>query len=74
MLSGIDKFRKQIAAKHRLYEPDWPSSGHLADPQSRRETLDVKLTPDCGRGQMLSLGLGSEAEPHGLFNKSKQGG
>ena len=57
MLFRIDKFREQITGKHGLYEPDWPSSGHLAETQSRRETLDVKLTPDRGRGQMLSLRL-----------------
>jgi len=57
MLFRIDKFREQITGKHRLHEPDWPPLGHLAETQSRRETLDVKLTPERGRGQMLSLRL-----------------
>jgi len=57
MLFRIDKFREQIAGKHRLYEPDWPPLGHLAETQARRETLDAKLTPERGRGQMLSLWL-----------------
>jgi hypothetical protein len=57
MLFRIDKFGEQITGKHRLHEPDWPSSRHLAETQSRRETLDVKLTPNRGRGQMLSLRL-----------------
>ena len=57
MLFSINKFREQITGKHRLHEPDWPSLGHPAETQSRRETLDVKLTPKRGRGQMLSLRL-----------------
>src|SRR6266853_260246 len=57
MLFPINKFREQITGKHRLHEPDWPSSGHLAETQSRRKTLDVKLTPDRGRGRLLSLRL-----------------
>src|SRR5438874_1917370 len=57
MLFPINKFREQITGKHRLHEPDWPSLGHLAETQSRRETLDVKLAPERGRGQMLSLRL-----------------
>ena len=57
MLFSINKFREQITGKHRFHEPDWPSSGHLAETQSRREALDVKLTPERGRGQVLSLRL-----------------
>jgi len=55
VLSPIDKFREQITRKHRFHEPDRPPSGHLAETQPRGETLDVKLTPQCGRCQMLSL-------------------
>jgi hypothetical protein len=57
MLRRIDEFCEQIAGKHGLYEPNWPSLGHPSEPQSRRETLDAKLTPERGRGQMLALRL-----------------
>ena len=56
MLFRIDKFREQIARKHRLYEPDWPPLGHLTETQTRRETLDAKLT-ERARRQMLALWL-----------------
>jgi len=32
MLGGKDKSRKQIARKHSLHEPHWPSLGQLAKP------------------------------------------
>src|SRR6185437_5333393 len=57
VLQRIDKFCEQIARKHRLYEPDRSSLGHPSETQSRRETLDAKLTPQCGGGQMLALWL-----------------
>ena len=73
MLFRIDKFREQIAGKHRLYEPDWPPFGHLAETQARRETLDVKLTPERGRGQMLALWLRLQTEPNWLIEQRKHG-
>jgi hypothetical protein len=57
MLFRIHKFREQIAGKHRLYEPDWPSVGDLAKAQSRREALDAELTPESDGSQMLPLWL-----------------
>jgi hypothetical protein len=57
MLFRIHKFREQITGKHRFYEPDWPPVGHLAEAQSRRETLDAELTPESDGSQMLPLGL-----------------
>jgi len=57
MLFRIYKFRKQIAGKHGLYEPNWTPLGHLAETQARRETLYAKLTPERARDQMLSLWL-----------------
>jgi len=57
MLFRIYKFREQITGKHRFYEPDWPPVGHLAEAQSRRETLDAELTPETDRSQMLPLRL-----------------
>src|SRR5205823_1769908 len=56
-LFRIHKFREQITGKHRFYEPDWPPVGHLAEAQSRRETLDAKLTPESDGSQMLPLRL-----------------
>jgi hypothetical protein len=73
MLFRIDKFREQIAGKHRLYEPDWPPFGHLAETQARRETLDVKLTPERGRGQMLAFWLRLQTEPKWLIEQRKHG-
>ena len=73
MLFRIDKFREQIAGKHRLYEPDWPPLGHLAETQARRETLDAKLTPERGRGQMLALWLRLQTEPNWLIEQRKHG-
>jgi hypothetical protein len=46
-----------ITGKHRFYEPDWPPVGHLAEAQSRRETLDAELTPESDGSQMLPLRL-----------------
>src|SRR5436190_2201055 len=57
MLFRIHKFREQITGKHRFYEPDWPPVGHLAEAQSRRETLDAELTPESDGSQMLPLRL-----------------
>jgi len=57
MLRRIGKFREQIARKHGLYEPNRAPLGHFSETQSRGETLDAKLTPERGRGQMLALWL-----------------
>src|SRR6266478_6783305 len=57
MLFRIHKFREQITGKHRFYQPDWPPVGHLAEAQSRRETLDAELTPESDGSQMLPLRL-----------------
>jgi hypothetical protein len=57
MLFRIHKFREQITGKHRFYEPDWPPVGHLAEAQSRRETVDAELTPETDGSQMLPLRL-----------------
>jgi hypothetical protein len=57
ILRRIDKFCEQIARKHGLHEPNRAPLGHPAETQSRRETLDAKLTPERGRGQMLALWL-----------------
>src|SRR5436190_16891299 len=74
MLSRIDKFRKQIAGKHRLHEPDWSPLGHLAETQSRRETLDAKLTPERGRGQVLALWLRLQTKPYWFRDQRERGG
>src|SRR5436190_4275824 len=73
MLSRIDKFRKQIAGKHRLHEPDWSPLGHLAETQSRRETLDAKLTPERGRGQVLALWLRHQTKTHWYRDHRERG-
>src|SRR5206468_6659154 len=57
MLFRIDEFREQITWKHRLHEPHRPPVGHLAEAQSRRETLDAELTPEGDGSQMLPLRL-----------------
>jgi hypothetical protein len=57
MLFRIHKFREQITGKHRFYEPDWPPVGHLAEAQSRRETLNAELAPESDGSQMLPLRL-----------------
>src|SRR4029077_1443994 len=57
MLGRIDKFCEQIPGKHGLYKPDRAPLGHPSETQSRRETLDAKMTPERGRGQMLALWL-----------------
>src|ERR1700730_6514397 len=57
MLLRIDKFCEQIAGKHCLYEPNRPPLGHPSESQPRRETVDAKMTPEGGRGQMLALWL-----------------
>ena len=57
MLFRIEKFREQITRKHRFYEPHRPPVGHLAKAQSRREALDVELTPKGDGSQMLPLRL-----------------
>ena len=57
MLFRIHKFREQITGKHRFYEPHWSPVGHLAEAQSRRETLDAELTPESDGSQMLPLRL-----------------
>jgi len=72
-LSGIDKFRKQISREHRLHKPHWPSLGQLAKTQSRRETMDSKLTPQCERRQVLSFGFSPQAEPHRIVSQRQQG-
>ena len=71
MLFRIDKFREQITGEHRLHEPDWPPLGHLAETQSRRQTLDLKLTPEPRRSQMLSLRLRLQTEPKWLLAQRK---
>jgi hypothetical protein len=50
-------------------EPDWSSLGHFSEAQSRRERLDRELTPERGRGQMLSLWLRLQTEPHRLSDQ-----
>lgn len=57
VLFRIDEFGEEITRKHGLYEPNRPPLSHPSETQSRRETLDTKLTPERGRGQMLSLWL-----------------
>src|SRR6266576_57388 len=57
MLRRIGKFCEQIARKHGLYEPNRAPLGHFSETQSRGETLDAKLTPERGRGQMLPFWL-----------------
>ena len=57
MLLRINKFPEEIAGKHCLHEPDRSPLGQLSKTQSRRETLDLKLTPQRCRRQMLSFGL-----------------
>jgi hypothetical protein len=57
MLARIDKLCEQIPGKHGLYKPDRAPLGHPSETQSRRETLDAKMTPERGRGQMLALWL-----------------
>jgi hypothetical protein len=57
MLFRMHKFREQITGKHRFYEPDWPSAGHLAEAHSGRKTLDAELAPESDGRQMLPLGL-----------------
>jgi hypothetical protein len=74
MLRRIDKFREQIAGKHGLYEPNWSSLGHFSEAQSRRETLDLKSTPQRSRSQMLSFWLRVKTEPHRLTDQRWRGG
>jgi hypothetical protein len=57
VLGRIDKFREQIPRKHGLYKPDRAPLGHPSETQSRRKTLDGKMTPERDRGQMLALWL-----------------
>src|SRR4029453_3898824 len=57
MLGGIDKFCEQVPRKHGPYEPNRAPLGHPSKTQSRRETLDSKLTPEGRRAQMLALCL-----------------
>ena len=57
MLGRIDKFCEQIPRKHGFYKPNGSPLGHPSEAQSRRETLDTKLTPERSRGQMLALRL-----------------
>src|SRR6266480_2877094 len=64
MLRRIDKFCEQIPRKHGLYKPNRAPLGHPSEAQSRRETLDAKLTPERGRGQMLALRLRLETKPY----------
>src|SRR5207237_8239146 len=64
VLGRVDKFCEQIARKHGLYKPDRAPLGHPSETQSRRETLDGKLTPERGRGQMLALWLRLQTKPY----------
>ncbi len=57
MLRRIDKFCEQIPRKHGFYEPNGAPLGHPSETQSRRETLDAKLTSERGGSQVLSLWL-----------------
>src|SRR5215831_11896606 len=65
-LDRIDKFCEQISRKHGLYKPNRSPLSHPSEAQSRRETLDAKLTPERGRGQMLPLWLRPKTEPDRL--------
>jgi hypothetical protein len=74
VLFRIDEFGEEIAGEHGFYEPDWPSLGHPSETQSRRETLDAKLTPERGRGQVLPFWLRLQTEPDRLSDQRERGG
>src|SRR5215469_8945608 len=74
MLFRIHKFREQITGKHRFYEPYRPPVGHLAEAQSRRETLNAELTSESDGSQVLPLRLRLQTKPDRLIEQRQQSG
>jgi hypothetical protein len=68
MLPCKDELGEDITGKHRFDEPDSSTSGRLSKAYPRRETLDVEVAPESGRGEVLVLGLSFEAEPKSIFD------
>src|SRR4030095_5820094 len=61
--SDVIELRKKIARKHSLHEPDRASPGQFAHAQPWSETGDLVLFPQANSGEVLALGLGSQAKP-----------
>src|SRR5205814_3477831 len=59
--SHVVELRKEVAGKHCLHKPDRAAPRQFAHAQARCETHDLVLLAQSDSGEMLALGLSTQA-------------